>query len=185
MCSLAVQGVLKRIIGTDKIQTSKTYGACVLVVYSLNSLSWMVKYGRKSQQNLRGLTELGVFKKQTRSQLLGRRKTSPIGCRQHAALPDESQYGFRADCWRRRHDDQRLPEQRELPQHLQVDQNRLEAPEGSRDTPAAETGRPQHLPATSKGSGAYLKRSSSWMVGSSVGAGRRFYKDKQFINNSS
>lgn len=37
---------------------SGTHGACVLVVYSLNSLSWMVKYGRKSQQNFRGQMEL-------------------------------------------------------------------------------------------------------------------------------
>lgn len=32
------------------IWSSVTHGACVLVVYSLNSLSWMVKYGRKSLQ---------------------------------------------------------------------------------------------------------------------------------------
>lgn len=38
--------------------SGETYGACVRVVYSLNSLSWMVKYGRKSQQYFRGLMEL-------------------------------------------------------------------------------------------------------------------------------
>lgn len=35
-----------------------TDGAWVLVVYSLNSLSWMVKYGRKSLQQRRGETQL-------------------------------------------------------------------------------------------------------------------------------
>lgn len=36
-------------------------------MYSLNSLSWMVKYGRKSQQNFRGLMELTEEKVAVRS----------------------------------------------------------------------------------------------------------------------
>lgn len=35
-----------------------TYGACVRVVYSLNSLSWMVKYGLKSLQYFSGEMQL-------------------------------------------------------------------------------------------------------------------------------
>lgn len=42
----------------DITDVSVTHGAWVRVVYSLNSLSWMVKYGRKSQQNFKGQIEL-------------------------------------------------------------------------------------------------------------------------------
>lgn len=44
-------------------------------------------------------------------------------------VPDERQHGLRGDGGRRRHDDQRFPEQRELPEDVQVDQDRLETPE--------------------------------------------------------
>jgi len=35
-------------------ELNDNYGDCVLVVYSLNSESWMVKNGRKSRLNLSG-----------------------------------------------------------------------------------------------------------------------------------
>lgn len=43
-------------------------------------------------------------------------------------LPDKSQHGLRGDGGRRRHDDQRFPQQHELPEDVQVDEDRLETP---------------------------------------------------------
>lgn len=43
-------------------------------------------------------------------------------------VPDESQHSLRGDGGRRRHDDQRFSQQRELPEDVQLDQDRLETP---------------------------------------------------------
>ena len=51
----------KERINDEFVMRITTYGACVLVVYSLNSLSCIVKYGLKSIQYLKGQIVLKII----------------------------------------------------------------------------------------------------------------------------
>lgn len=86
------------------------------------------------------------------------------------SLPDKSQHGLRGDGGRGRHDDQWFPEQHQLPQELQVDEDRLETP--AQVTINREVA-DRLSPSPTKRTETDLKRSSSWMVGSTVGGSRK------------
>lgn len=132
-----------------------TYGACVRVVYSLNSLSCMVKYGLKSLQYFNGEMQLqGKRDKLARVQRkISRKKQANLkfvlcyvqikwSCTQlqskttHLAVgweaplhvPDKRQHGFWRFRWWRCHHDERLSQQYQLPKHLNVKEHWTETP---------------------------------------------------------
>lgn len=104
------------------------------MVYSLNSLSWMVKYGRKSLQYRRGAIQLQSKREQIMTVTPEKEQLAdegPHGCLFHP--PDQSQHSVRGLGWRWCHDDQRLPQQHQLPQHLDVEEDWVETPGGRGD----------------------------------------------------